>query len=310
MVGQARGVIQTTPDERFYLMKKRYLAPLDGSRLGEKALPWARLLAERFDREIELLQCYQPLASVYMLPEVAIPAPVYHDQAGFHEQIDSYLQSQKESLPEGLAHTTRCEGDPAAAILDRAESGDIEAVVISSHGRGGLGRWLLGSVATKVLRGCTVPVLVINSATEVASRPEIKNILVPVDGSKLAEAAIPEAIKIAERFSATIHLYQAVTLAPIGHPQVDAAVAFNLENTKEYLQELKAQFPEAKMETRAKVTGPKIGIESEAKDCDLVVLSSHGRSGIKRWMLGSVTEGLVQSLHTPMLVIYQRNENS
>lgn len=290
------------------MKKKRYLVPLDGSPLGERALPWARLLAETFQREVELLQCYEPLASVYLLPDVAMPAPVYHEQGALHEQMDAYLQSKKALFSEGRTHTTSCEGDPAVALLDRAQSGEVEAIVMSTHGRGGLGRWLLGSVATKVLRGSTVPVLVVNSSTKVAAIPKIRRILVPVDGSKLAEGAVPEAIRIARAFDATIHLYQAIPLTPIGHPAVDAAVACNVENTKEYLQALRDRFPDARIETSVKVTGPKIGIEAEAEGHDLVVLSSHGRSGLKRWVLGSVAEGLLQSLETPMLVVYQREE--
>ena len=72
-------------------MMKRYLVPLDGSELAEHALPWAQLLAQKFDAKVELLRCFEPLAAVYMMPEFASPAPVYFDQTAMFEQIDDYL---------------------------------------------------------------------------------------------------------------------------------------------------------------------------------------------------------------------------
>lgn len=285
-------------------MKKRYLVPLDGSGLGEQALPWAELLANTFDCEIELLRCYEPLASVYMLPEFAMPAPVYNDQSAVQEQLESYLQSQVNTLKPGIAHMTVCEGDPALAILDRSATGEIETVVMSSHGRGGLGKWLLGSVATKVLRGSKIPLLVINANTDVPRHPKVQKILVPLDGSELAEKALPEAVVLAKAFGASILLYRSVTLTPIGHPVLDAAVALELENTKDYLEAVRGRYPDVEIQTKAKVTGPKLGLENEADKCDLVVMSSHGRSGWKRWMIGSVTENLVQATHKPLLIIY------
>ncbi len=113
-------------------MTKKYLVPLDGSELGEHALPWAEFLAQKNERKIELLRCYEPLASIYMLPEFAAPSPVYYDQSAFYEQIDNYLETQSKKIPPGLSTKLRCEGDPAMAILDRAESGEIEAIVMAS----------------------------------------------------------------------------------------------------------------------------------------------------------------------------------
>ena len=160
-------------------MKKKYLVPLDGSELAEHALPWAKLLGEKYERQVELMQCYEPMASVYLLPDFA-PPPVYDDQSGVFEEIDNYLKKQVRALPPGLATITRCEGDAAAAILDRSESGEVEAVIMASHGRGGLGRWLLGSVATKVVRGIRLPVLVVNAQAEVPPHPKLRRILVPL----------------------------------------------------------------------------------------------------------------------------------
>ena len=285
-------------------MKTRYLVPLDGSKLGEQALPWARLLGRAFLREVELLSCYEPVSTVYQFPDFEGPAPVTYDQSVMDQQIERYLQTQKETLSGVPVRKNSREGDPATVILERAESGEIEAIVMSSHGRGGIGRWLMGSVATKILRGSRIPVLLINSSTTVDPKPEIKKILVPLDGSALSEAAIPRAIEIAKDSDATVLLYRALTSPTLGGDHFGQELASELENIEDYLNGWKEKYPKVQLETRVKVTGPRAGIEEAAEECDLVVISSHGRSGLKRWVLGSVTEGLLQSIRTPMMVVY------
>lgn len=289
-------------------MSKKYLVPLDGSELAEHAIPWAHVLAEKLGKKVELLRCYEPMASIYMLPEFAAPAPVYYDQSAFYKQIDEYLNKKLEDLPVGLADKLRCEGDPGMAILDRCEAGDVEAVVIASHGRGGLGRWLLGSVATKVVRGSKTPVLVINASTDVPTHPVVNRILVPLDGSDLAEYALEKALDLAKAFSAQVVIYQGIPHTPIGHPQLDAAVSLELQNAREYLEEVKGRYPDADISVEAKVAGPTLGIVEEAENCDLIVMSSHGRSGVKRWLLGSIAENVLQAAHKPLLIVYKRED--
>jgi nucleotide-binding universal stress UspA family protein len=288
-------------------MKKRYLVPLDGSELAEHALPWAKLLAEKHDCQIELLQCYEPIASVYLLPDFA-PPPVYDDQSGVSDEIGKYLKGQVRALPAGMAKITTCEGDAASAILDRSESGEVEAVVMASHGRGGLGRWLLGSIATKVVRGSRLPVLVVNAQTKVPPNPELKRILVPLDGSETAEAALKWAVPLAKDFGAELKLYQGIAHTPIGHPTLDKAVGLEVANATEYLDKIKARYPDIDTSSVAEVSGPNLGILDHADDCDLIVMSSHGLSGVKRWLLGSVAESVLQAADKPLMIVYDRPE--
>jgi nucleotide-binding universal stress UspA family protein len=289
-------------------MKKRYLVPLDGSELAEHALPWAELLAGKYDSQVELLQCYEPIASVYLLPDFA-PAPVYDDQSGVSEKLEKYLKTRAEALPAGMAVTKTCEGDAASAILDRAESGDIEAVVMASHGRGGLGRWLLGSIATKVVRGSRHPVLVVNAQAKVPPTPRIDRILVPLDGSETAEVALSWGASLAKDFGAELKLYRGIAHTPIGHPTLDKAVALEVANAREYLDKIKSRYSDTKITTVAEVAGPKLGILEHANDCDLIVMSSHGLSGVKRWLLGSVAESVLQSADKPLMIVYERHED-
>lgn len=289
-------------------MKKRYLVPLDGSELAEHALPWAKLLAKKYDSQLELLQCYEPIASVYLLPDFA-PPPVYDDQSGVSPQIEKYLKGQAADLPSGMAVTTTCEGDAATAILERTESGEVEAVVMASHGRGGLGRWLLGSIATKVVRGSRHPVLVVNAQTEVPPSPRLDRILVPLDGSDTAEIALTWGVSLAKDFGAELKLYQGIAHAPIGHPTLDKAVGLEVANAKEYLDKVAAKHPELKVTTIAEVAGPNLGIIEHADDCDMIIMSSHGLSGVKRWLLGSVAESVLQAADKPLMIVYERHED-
>jgi nucleotide-binding universal stress UspA family protein len=290
-------------------MIKKYLVPLDGSALGEHALPWAQALAQKTKMPVELMRCFEPLASVYMMPPFAAAAPSTYDQTAIDEQLDQYLQDQVDKFPQGVAEKARYEGNPASVILERCESGDIEAVVMASHGRGGLGRWLLGSVATKVLRGSRTPVLVINASTDVPEQPELKRILVPLDGSETAEAALEFSVKLARAFGAELRLYQGITFTPIGHPDLDAAVALEVENAKDYLNSFKKRYADVKISVVAKIAGLSLGILKQSADCELVVMSSHGRSGVKRWLLGSVAENILQAIDKPLMIVYGRDQD-
>ena len=288
-------------------MMKRYLVPLDGSELAEHALPWAQLLAQKFDAKVELLRCFEPLAAVYMMPEFASPAPVYFDQTAMFEQIDDYLKELAESLPEGLAVKTRCEGDPGTIILERAESEDVEAIVLASHGRGGIGRWLLGSVTTKVVRGGRIPVLVISSHTEVTDSPEFGKILLPLDGSPTSEVAIEKAVELAVAFGAELVLYQGIAHSPITNPAFDSELKLEIANAKKYLEKLGSSHPELRYRVVVDVAGAAKGILKQAEECDLVVMGSHGRSGVQRWLLGSVAEKVIQSATKPVMIVYNRH---
>ncbi len=290
-------------------MHDKFLVPLDGSELSESVFPWARLLAETFEKKVELLRCYEPPASTYLIPELTAPPPVYEDQAFFHKDIEEYLAKRVKRFPQGMAEPLRCEGDPAMAILDRCESEEIDWVVMASHGRSGLGRWLLGSVATKVVRGSRRPVLIVNAGTKIIESPQLKRILVCLDGSAVSEAALEPAVELANKFDARLVLYRGVAITPIGHPKVDAAVAYQLEAAKEYLEEVKSRYPDLPISLVTRSAGPGLGITEQARQCDMVVLGSHGHSGVKRWLLGSVAESVIQAAEKPVLIVYQREES-
>lgn len=288
-------------------MEKRFLVPLDGSEFGEHAVPWAQLFAQTFGARLELFRCCEPLASVYMLPEFAAPAPVYFDQQAMHRQIDEYLDTVSDKLPKGLAIKSRCEGEAATSILERAGSAEVDAIVIASHGIGGLGRWLLGSVTTKVVRGSQKPVLVVTASTEELVSPKVRRLLLPLDGSQTSEAAIPKAVEMARAFQARVVFYRGVTHPMLADPAVDPGVKAELVRAQDYLDALREKYPDVDSESVVDVAAPSDGILKQAEECDLIVMSCHGRSGVQRWLLGSVAEKVIQSATEPVYLVYARD---
>lgn len=150
-------------------MFKQLLIPLDGSPLAEKALPPALEIANRFNSEITLLRVIQP---PYMLANVgssnyAALFTALRDQA--EEEAKSYLAIQQNSLRQQgyQVHAKMVNGDPVAEIiLQIAEATQANMIVMSTHGRGGLGRWVYGSVADRILRHANIPVLLIRNPSE------------------------------------------------------------------------------------------------------------------------------------------------
>ncbi|MCS7054964.1 MAG: universal stress protein [Thermoflexales bacterium] len=140
---------------------KKILVPLDGSRFAEGALPYAQMLAEHSGGQIELLRIAVHPSSYVYVNDPAVLASLYDSDRAHCEE---YLQKVAAGLrgTTSLTITTAVlEGPVADAILDRAEETNADLIVMSTHGRSGMERWLLGSVAEKVVRGARIPVMLV-----------------------------------------------------------------------------------------------------------------------------------------------------
>ncbi|RMD59373.1 universal stress protein [Candidatus Parcubacteria bacterium] len=147
-------------------MYKKILVPLDGSAVAEVALPHAIEMAKIFQAELILLR----VAFVHFLPG---SDPVELESAAVRES-EAYLERLAQRLSaEGLkVHTVVRYGKAAEEIIDHAAENQVSVIVMATHGRSGVGRWLLGSTAEKVLRGTEVPVLLIRAKPAPASKTE------------------------------------------------------------------------------------------------------------------------------------------
>lgn len=153
---------------------KKILVPLDGSRFAEGALPYAQMLAECSGGQIELLRiAVHPSSYVYVNDPATLASLYDSDRAHCEEYLQKVATGLQAATPVAVT-TAVLEGPVADAILDRAEETGADLIVMSTHGRSGMERWLLGSVAEKVVRGAKVPVMLIRpkqTGTPTASAP-------------------------------------------------------------------------------------------------------------------------------------------
>lgn len=293
-------------------MIDRILVPLDGSDLAAQALPHAVLQAHQFQARVLLLRVVEP-----MLGAVARQAAA-HEFFLVQENAEFYLEGVAETLKgEGLSveFCTRI-GRPAETIITLADEQNVDLIVMSTHGRSGIGRWVYGSVADKVLRGAEVPVFLIRASENVKS-PEVpgyRRVLVPLDGSELAELVLPYAETWAQTFDAELILIRVPTLPAFAPLNSDASLLLPTLLSEAYEE---ADTYLANITRRLKAKGLKVhkaavepGAIAEtiidyAHDAgvDLIVMSTHGRSGLSRWVYGSVADRVLRGADVPVLLV-------
>jgi nucleotide-binding universal stress UspA family protein len=213
-------------------------------------------------------------------------------------------------------------GSSAEAILSYARDRQADLIVMSTHGRSGIGRWVFGSVADKVLRGAHIPVFLVrasanNAPAEVTA---YQRILVPLDGSPLAEQALPHAEKIARAFHGEIVVLRVPTIPPSLTFGPDPGVLLPTLLNEAY-DEADAYLDNVVRRLHAHgIVAHKVPMDpgpvAEAildyardADIDLIVMSTHGRSGIGRWVYGSVADRVLRGAEVPVLLIRARNAN-
>ena len=278
------------------------VVPLDGSSLAEAALLPGRDLAGRAGATLRL---------VGVLSEHADAA----EERRFAERLR--LAARRAGV-EAVPDIRR--GAPADQILTEAAGLPQPLIVMTTHGRSGPGRWLLGGVASRVVRGGEAPVLLLRSGmTTPASVASIRRIMVPLDGSAYGEAAIPLAAELAELFDAELRL---VRVAETG--QLATSFGTTLFSTTREVVSLLAQDLEAAADAYLATTSERLSsrglrvypvtlrgfptAELLAQErnalVDLVVMATHARSGLGRIVVGSVAEELLQAGRRPILMVH------
>ncbi len=290
------------------------LVPLDGSPLADRAIPWARAIADS-GTKIVLLRVLPPPGAVEELLGRRGADPTGAAETAAHASLAASAAALGGRAGVELAIAT---GDPAEVIVAEAAARGIGAIVIASHARGAIGRWMFGSVADRVARTSPVPVVIVREdedAGEVA--PELRRLVVPLDGSERAEEALPAATAVAKAHNLPVHLLTAIDIAsltPVAAPGVVMPVSGELydqvyddltETAKSNLAHAAAKVRGAGLEvtTEVRVGPPYMAITDVLRAGDLAVLTSHGRSGVRRWLLGSVAEQLVRDAPTPVMLV-------
>ncbi len=301
-------------------MYTRLLVPLDGSRTAEAVLPYGRTLADTLKIPVELLS---------VVDIGALATQVSHDGARYLETIIAgRLRSSLEYL-KGIAKTfpgrgVKCtveKGKAEEVIIEKAGS-DATLTVMATHGRSGINRLLLGSVAEKVLRGSTNPLLLIRASekSKIEGESILKSVIVPLDGSELAEDVLPTVVELAKALELDVLLLRVYPRVNNTYADYNAVnyevirVAFRNE-AKSYLEnkvrELKNNGVEKVSFAFAEGSGADEIVAVGRRTPDhLIAMCTHGRSGIKRWVLGSVTEKVVRLSGDPVLIVRGSSQTS
>ena len=309
------------------------VVPLDGSELAAQVMPHVRTLAPLLDAHVHLLRVVpatppgdseswaQVLISVYGAPESEAARRDHHNDVmeELHQQAQAYLDTQAQMLRSaGIEVTSEVRtGSPAETIVEVAAAHMPGALIaMATHGYSGLRRWTLGSVADKVIHATDAPVLLVRGQAQPVVQPP-RRILTPLDGSGLSRQALPLASEIARAARAELILLRAVVPmieAYIGAPVLGRPLVENSETLNalhEYaLDELKAEATSLRAEvprvlTRAIIGYPAEVIIDEARemDVDLIVMATHGYSGLRRWALGSVADKVLHATTTPLILV-------
>ena len=288
-------------------MYNRILVPLDGSKLSAGILPYVRWLAYGLKEPVELVRVNDP---GQLAPAPAAPPITGSDYAASLSGI------------ENVKCTTEV-GNPAEVIIDLASAEPATLVAMATHGYSGAKRWLLGSVAEKVLHALTGDVLLVRPQDWHGSgNVQVKTILVPLDGSEVAEKILPTVSELAMGLSLSVQLVHVTKRVYTGPPDAFLPVFGAIPNLKEVWEQDKAAankyLTEKVEQLRAQgianvspntieggVDGAAAAIIDLAQKIpgSFIAMTSHGQSGIGRWLIGSVTERVVRHSNCPVLIV-------
>lgn len=303
------------------------LVPLDGSTLAEQALPFARLYARLFEARLYLLNVVTETEEAAVAIEARTMSEDRGERTGVqYERIFHALAAQRRYAEEYMAERVAAlseegyqvsfvveTGNPADVIIETARTNAVTMIIMATHGYSGLRRWTLGSVAEKVVQATPAPVLLLRSrAEQTTNPPKLHRILVPLDYSELSEQALPLAFDLAKRTeqAEVVLLHADMPLASIYPSPYLPSYEVEEMRRQDAMTELKRLATTnrtATVQTRVLAcTGyPAESIigEADERHADLIVMATHGWSGLKRWALGSVASKVMHASTTPLLLI-------
>jgi nucleotide-binding universal stress UspA family protein len=298
-------------------MYEQIVIAVDGSDEAKRAAQRGLQLAQDFDANVAVLSVVEQKA--LQLTETS------DEKAQLRERGEMAL-TEIEGLASQYGQTVSTkllEGKPAVRISEYADEQNADLIVVGRQGLTGLGRRLLGGVTERILHRSNVPVLVISGEdNEDEMEADYSRVLITTDGSENAEVAIPHGTIIAQRYGSDVHVLNVVDLQAAG----GAFNAGGLE--KEFLERLDARGQDAvdsvantieesasdltvetAVERTASFDGAAAGVREyvEENEIDLVIMGSHGRSNLKRQLLGSVASTVLRTVDVPVLVVKRSN---
>lgn len=293
------------------------LVPLDGSETGERALPWVKAVAN--DQTNIVLMEVAPVASSVRSIGGQVIGSAETIQEGYRQIAEEQLADAKGRWfgDDDRISTVIAVGDPGDQILATAAEQQADLIVMSSHGRGAIGRFVSGSVADRVVRTAPLPVMIVGHHGDIPGDAAISRIIAPVEDSDLSMAALPVAAALSNNTGAPVTVLNAIvpvaevsTLYPATIGTIPPSA---YDDSQETLTIQAKAVVDKAVDALAKdgvdatsevfVGNAAESVLADLEPGDVVVLSSHARAGLSRWVIGSTTMKLVQHAPNPIVVV-------
>lgn len=307
-------------------MTRMIMATLDGSPQAEFSLPWAAAVAQQSGAELRIIRVHLPPIAVATEGFVAL-YPIAQDDT-VRASAEEYMRHIDKKVRAAFPNVTVTpqlidlaeDKDVADTLADYAHQHEAHLVVMTTHGRGAFARFWLGSVADEFLRHSGVPTLMVRPPEEglvdFGVRPKIQQVLVPLDGSPLAEKALTPALELAKAMAAEITLLMVFEpgpraealpgLEPIRLPEGWLPNPA-MEMAKGYLDRVSHDVSSKGVATHTKLEVHGTAVKSILHFADMhadtvIAVATHGRSGLTRMLMGSVADKVIRGSHVPVLV--------
>jgi nucleotide-binding universal stress UspA family protein len=226
-----------------------------------------------------------------------------------------YLETTARSFQGVQVKCSAAKGKPEDVVIEKAAADKNTLIVMATHGRSGIQRWLLGSVAERVLHGATNHLFLVRASEQGKTDGEapLQTVIVPLDGSSLAEQVLPYVLDLTKKMKLKVVLMRAYALPPAISAEdygfYSAELLDHLESeARDYLAEKENEVKQNGVENVASVLNVGYGAEeiimlARNTPDNFIAMCTRGRSGVQRWVLGSVTDRVVRHSGDPVLII-------
>jgi nucleotide-binding universal stress UspA family protein len=288
-------------------MYDQILFPTDGGEPAESVLDYALQIASEHEATIHILNVAD--TSQDSLTRIRGEVIDVLEQEGEQTVEEAAERATEQGVP--VVSEVR-QGDPSVSIVGYSDQSDIDLIVMPTHGRRGLKRFLLGSVTERVINTAEMPVVAVNPDREQPLTYPCQHVLVPTDGSRGAELALREGIAVAKATGATLHLLHVVETGSLGP---DARSVLKERELTERANEIVSTATETaeaasldaiESETESGVPSKKIRNYIEENAIDLAVLGTHGKTDFSRYMMGGVSAKIVRTSPVPVMWVREQ----
>ncbi len=306
-------------------MFRSILVPLDGTRFSERSLPLASEVARASEAALHLARVHVPHEPDGLLSNTSFQWEGVdlseYDRKDRRREEEYLHEVEARVATNGLEVDSALldEGDVTEQLCAYAREVEADAIFITSHARGGVGRVVLGSVADRVLRDSHLPVVIVHPSKgerDVGAPRDVDHVLVPVDWSNLAGTVFGPVVDLAKATGARVTLTSIVTPTVLGPriPPVEPEAPDEDElRAREYLEDMADEFRAEGLDVDVVVVSandPVRGIISVAEVCsvDLIAMATHGFGGVKRLIAGSLADRVLHTSELPIMVMRPRIE--